>query len=126
MVAYGVALVGLIVSGCIYLHVSSILSIRYLISPFITIGITHHSPLGFRKIPFRPYPPQLKALASQHLRSLGHLARLHRRPRCHFLHLRRGHPDLQLSEFTDGVYLLRASRHDASRLALAVRPWSLP
>ena len=126
MASYGIALLGLVVSGCIYLHVCSIRPRNHLIPVFLYNWTKCLLPLGLRKVHLRPCASQLTAFASQHFCSLGHLDQLHYWPICHFVYFCRGNSNLQLLECADRFYLFCSSGYDASGLALAVRPWTLP
>ena len=116
MVSYGVALLGLIVSGTLYLHVSRIKSFF----PDLLFSNDDLSLPGRREIRLRPNPRKLAPPSSEHRCPLGHLARQHNDPRRTGIYSRLCDPHLQLSNCTGGVSMFRTPCNESPRLALAV------
>lgn len=115
MVSYGVALLGLVVSGTLYLHVSH--------RSFYHCHCTfNNSVSGRREVCFCSDPRKYAPPASQHCCALGYLVRLHDSARRTGIHSGLINSHLQLPHCARGIGVLRTSCNEPSRLAMAVRP----
>ena len=95
-VAFGIGLVGLIVSSCLYCHVAA----KYLFVRILR---------------------NLATSAGKYGRALGYVAWLHVWPERNWLRARGGDPDLQLPRRANGVNLFRTSGAHVAWLAVAIR-----
>lgn len=93
-------------------------------------GGTHHKrhpvPACRGEIRLRPYSVWDTPSAIQLFRALGHLVLMHFCPGRYFLCAGRGDSHLHVHYRTGGLGLLHAVGHDPARLAVAVRPRTLP
>lgn len=112
MVSYGVALIGLVISATIYLHVSiSSEAQRSELTLLLDCGQVH----------LCPYLGQYTPSTGQHSCPLGYLVGMHHYPWCYLLHPQRDYSYLQLPGCPGWVCLLCTPCHLSSWLPMAAQ-----